>query len=210
MSGPRIPMPVIGIVGGIGAGKSEVGRILQRLGCVVSDSDVGARAALEEDEVRRTLIGWWGPGVYDAAGRADRAAIGRIVFADASQRTRLEGVIHPRLKVGREAMKAAAEAGGARAFIIDAPLLFEAGLEAECDAVIFVDSPAEQRLARVGATRGWDEAEWRRRESAQLTLEEKRRRSGYAVANSTDRTDLERQVRTVLEAIIDRRSQDSN
>lgn len=203
-------MPVIGIAGGIGAGKSEVGRILQRLGCVVSDSDLGARAALEEDLVRRTLIGWWGPGVYDAAGQADRAAIGRIVFADASQRTRLEGLIHPRLKAGREAMKAAAEVAGARAFIVDAPLLFEAGLEAECDAVIFVEAPAEQRLARVRATRGWDEAEWRRREAAQLTLEEKRCRSGYAVANSTDRTDLERQVRTVLEAIIDRRSQDPN
>jgi dephospho-CoA kinase len=67
--------------------------------------------------------------------------------------------------------------------MVDAPLLLEAGIDKECDLVMFVDSPREQRLARVKATRGWDEEEMVRREKAQIPLEEKRARSDEVVVN---------------------------
>ena len=86
----------------------------------------------------------------------------------------------------------------------DAPLLFEVGLERECDAVIFVDAPRELRLARVRATRGWDDAELARREASQLPLDEKRRRSTDVVENSGDPAALRRAVERVLAAIIGR------
>lgn len=197
-------MPVIGLAGGIGAGKSEVARTLAALGCEVSDSDAAAKAMLVEDDIRRTLVSWWGESVYTHAGQPDRAAIGRLVFNDPAQRTRLERLIHPRLKVARDAAIAAARRRGAKAFVIDAPLLFEAGLDSECDAVIFVDAPRAQRVDRVRSARGWDDAELARREAAQWPVEDKRARSGYAVNNSADRTDLERQVRAALESIIHR------
>lgn len=69
------------------------------------------------------------------------------------------------------------------AVIVDAPLLFEAGLDKECDAVVFVDTPRDSRLKRVQETRGWDEAELTRREKAQLPLEEKRKRADVVIAN---------------------------
>jgi len=178
-------VPVIGLTGGIGAGKSTVARAFGELGCVVSDSDAQARVLLDSPAIVQQLVRWWGPGVMTASGGADRRAIASIVFADPGQRVMLEGLIHPLLKHDRDKLVAECRSAATPppAVIIDAPLLLEAGLDAECDAVVFVDTPCDQRLARVAATRGWDEGELRRREAAQLSLEEKRRRSGYILSN---------------------------
>jgi dephospho-CoA kinase len=86
--------------------------------------------------------------------------------------------------------------------VVDAPLLFEAGIDRECDAVVFVDCPREERLARVKSTRGWDEDDLTRREAAQWPLERKRAACGHVIHNSRDRDDVERQVRAVLASIM--------
>ena len=179
-------VPVIGLAGGIGAGKSAVARVMAELGCVVSDSDALARAALERDDVRAQLVSWWGDGVVGVDGTVDRGAVARIVFGDEAERLRLEALVHPLVRVSRGEAIERAEAAGARAFVIDAPLLFEAGLDAECDVVVFVDAPRAVRLARVRQHRGWDEAELARRESAQLGNDEKRRRADVVVAIGED------------------------
>lgn len=179
-------VPVIGLAGGIGAGKSAVARVTAELGCAVSDSDALAREALEREDVRTQLVSWWGEGVIGTDGKVDRGAVARIVFGDDEQRLRLEGLVHPLVRVSRGEAIARARDAGARAFVIDAPLLFEAGLDAECDVVVFVDAPRELRLARVREHRGWDEAELDRREAAQLAVEEKRRRADVVVLNDGD------------------------
>ncbi len=198
-------MPVIGLAGGIGSGKSAVARVLEGLGCVVSDSDTEAKAMLDEPEVRGLIEARWagsenGP-VFGADGRADRGAIARIVFSDQAERAWLESVVHPRLHAQRAERRQEAEHAGAQGFVIDAPLLFEAGLEAECDAVIFVDCPRETRLRRVRENRGWDEAELARREKAQMPLDDKRRRSDYVVRNAGDQAALEAGVREAFRHI---------
>ena len=195
--------PTIGIAGGIGSGKSEVARLLARLSCEVCVSDEAARAVLAEPAVRDAVVARAGPGVRAPDGSVDRAALGRAIFADAGLRAGIERIMHPRIEALRRAQFARAPLS-TRAFIIDAPLLFEVGLERECDAVIFVDSPRPLRLARVQATRGWDDAELARREASQIPLEEKRRRSTDVVENSLDRAALEASVRRALEAIVAR------
>ena len=90
---------------------------------------------------------------------------------------------------------------GARAVIVDAPLLFEAGVDAECDCVVFVDAPREQRLERVRQTRGWDEPELSRREASQLPLDEKRRRSQHIVDNSGKLGGIQTQVAKILASV---------
>ncbi len=186
---------VIGLAGGIGAGKSEVARLLAELGCVVVDSDVQARAALERPEVKETLRNWWGDRVLAPDGRVDRSAIASIVFKDPAQRERLEGLIHPLIKQRRAELVARAASASAPGVVVDAPLLFEAGVDAECDAVIFVEAPREVRLRRVREARGWDEAELARREASQMPLEEKRRRSSAVVVNDGDTVALRARVR---------------
>jgi len=177
---------VIGLAGGVGAGKSTVARAFERLGCFVSDSDKAAKRELDKPEVVQTLKNWWGEGIVDDSGRIDRKAIASIVFDDPAQRERLEALIHPRLKAGRAALIERAHRACAPAVIIDAPLVFEAGLEKECDLVVFVDAPRDVRLERVRRSRGWGDGELDRRERAQWSLEEKKRLSDAVVDNGGD------------------------
>jgi dephospho-CoA kinase len=195
-TGPRTP--VIGIAGGIGAGKSTIAEAFESLNCHVIDSDVRAKAALDRPEISHQLVEWWGPTVLGADGRINRANVARIIFADASERKRLESIVHPIVRQDRARMIDEARQAGAAAVIVDAPLLFEAGIDAECDAVVFVDAPYEQRLERVRASRGWDEAELARREASQIPLEEKRERCRYIVHNSGTRGQILQQAQSIL------------
>lgn len=197
---------VVGVAGGIGAGKSAVARSFARLGCVVIDSDKEARSLLLRDDVKAELVSWWGSDILDAHGEVDRSAVARIVFTDPRERERLEGLTHPLLKTNRERVKSEARSAGAPAVILDAPLLFEAGLNEGCDAVVFVDAPREVRLKRVRDHRGWDEAELDRREKSQLPLEEKRSRSDYVVRNDRDEASLHASVTRILDEILTRRT----
>ena len=186
MSGSdRGVIPTIGLAGGIGAGKSRVAAILADLGCLVSDSDADARAVLADPEVVEALREWWGDEVVAADGTIDRRRVAARVFADPEARERLEALMHPRIHARRAARFAAAPAG-TRAFVIDAPLLFEAGLDAECDAILFVDAPRARRLARVAANRGWTAGELTRREAAQWPNEKKRAKSTIVIDNAQD------------------------
>ena len=202
--------PVIGIVGGIGSGKSHVARLLGELGCLVIDSDAQAREAYRDPTVLETIRGWWGDGVFRPDGSLDRSAVASKVFADPAERERLEGLVHPLVHAARERqMRIAADDPQVVAYVWDTPLLIEAGLADECDAIVFVDAPFDRRLARVRARGGWDEAELRRREKSQTPLDTKRRLSDYLIDNAADAgagvsasSDLREQVRRVLSQIL--------
>ncbi|MEZ6244210.1 MAG: dephospho-CoA kinase [Phycisphaerales bacterium] len=194
-------VPVIGLAGAIGSGKSSVARAFASLGCLVTDSDAQTRAALDRDDVKRQIVSWWGGSVLDASGAIDRSEVARIVFTDATQRERLEALLHPFARRARDEVIERAERENVPAVVIDAPLLFEAGLDAECDRVIFVDAPREVRLRRVHDSRGWDAAEVDRREKAQLPLEDKRRRSDDILVNAGREEDLIPRVEALLSEI---------
>ena len=210
--GPGIQVtPIIGIVGGIGAGKSSVARVFESLGCVVSDSDASVREILQDQRVQRQLADWWGESVIAPDGSVDRSKIAQLVFESDAERRKLEGLIHPMVHQRRRETIEQARADGASGVIVDAPLLFEAGVDSECDAIVFVDTPREIRLSRVKTTRGWDESELDRRENAQLGLEEKRKRSDYVVSNSGLPDELHGRVARVLASIQkDLRNRQSN
>ena len=198
----RTGKPVIGIAGSIAAGKSTVARLLTSMGCLVSDSDALARASFADPMIQAELRRWWGDAVFEADGSVDRKAIASVVFSDPSERLRLEGLTHP--WIGARRVEQFAEAAGDPsivALVIDAPLLFEAKLDAVCDATIVVDAPWEERVRRVSSGRGWDEAELRRREESQMSLDAKRERADYVIWNDGDEAKLEHLVREVLSAI---------
>ncbi len=201
----KMARPIIGIAGGIGAGKSSVARILAELGCVVSESDVLARAALREVPIRDQLVRWWSEKILDGDGEIDRSKVASIVFADAGQRRKLEQLVHPWVEERRREHFAHSPQD-VPAFVIDAPLLFEAGLDAECDAVIFVEASPAARLGRVAASRGWNEGELAKREESQMGLDEKRRRADYVVENNGDWSELKEQVRGILNQIVENQS----
>jgi dephospho-CoA kinase len=192
---------VIGLAGGIGSGKTRVAAAFKELGFLVSDSDAAAREALGRAQVRDTLVSWWGREILDNEGTVDRRKVAQIVFSDPQQRLRLEGLIHPLVRQSREELLREAGSRGAPGVVVDAPLLFEAGVDAECDAVVFVHAPRQVRLERVRASRGWDETELDRREAAQWPESRKREKSGYVLENTGDEEQLRARVKDLAHRI---------
>lgn len=193
--------PIIGLAGGIGAGKSAVAACLQALGCVVSDSDELAKAALRDHAVVEQLVARWGARVIGRDGLVNRSAVAAIVFEDERGRRWLESIVHPWIEARRRASFAAAPPG-TPALVIDAPLLFEAGLDRDCDGILFVDAPRALRLERLRASRGWSASELDRREAAQLPLDLKRAKADIVIVNTGDRQRLHQDARAALDTLV--------
>ncbi len=178
-------------------------------GCLVISSDQQVPQAYQDPAVISQLSKWWGPDVLKADGQLNKRKISDIVFGDPQQRKKLEELLHPRVAQLRDKqMDEAGRRDQIRAIIWDTPLLFEAGLQKGCDAVVFVDLPLAQRLERVARNRGWNEAELRRREKSQWPLDKKKEISDYIVDNTADADYVRGQVREVLFRILAKRLPD--
>jgi len=199
----RSGKPVIGLAGGIGSGKSTVAAILADLGAAVIASDRLNHEELNSPEVLECLRQWWGKGMIGADGQADRDAIRKLVTRDADARRRLERLVHPRIARRSQELMSKHEADpSVRAIAWDSPLLYEAGLAAKCDHVIFVEADESVRRDRVLRDRGWTTEDLARLEKAQTSLDIKRRNAYYKVINNSDRDDLRRQVKDVFSRIL--------
>ena len=196
-------IPIIGLAGGIGSGKSFIARCFADQGCCVVDSDAQVRSAYVDQSVRKALGDWWGTDVFLPGGEVDRAFIARIVFGDAAQRRRLEQLIHPWVNAARRReMERATREKSPVAFVWDTPLLFESGLAGECDSIVFIDVPEEVRLQRVQQSRGWDLNELQRRENSQWPLYKKREISDHVLSNTADAAQARDQVRELIPRIL--------
>ncbi len=195
-------VPCIGLMGAPGAGKSLVARQMASLGCVIIDSDLLAKQALDDPEVVDQLAKWWGDGILMDQGRVDRSALADMVFADPDRRKQLEGIIHPQVHAGRALLrKQALQDPKVVGIVEDSPLLLESGIDRDCDALVFVDAPRALRLQRVARDRGWDAAELSRREKSQMPLDIKRERADYVISNDASEAHCLEQTREVLSRI---------
>jgi dephospho-CoA kinase len=176
---------VIGLIGGIGAGKSSVAKGLERRGARVIVADTFGHEALRLPEIREKVFARWGRGLADGHGEVDRKKLGAIVFADGGERRALEALVFPYIerRIAEEIAKARSEPG-VTVVVLDAAVMLEAGWDRACDVIAFVDAPREVRLARLAAQRGWTEQELAAREAAQLPLAEKAARAGVIVDNA--------------------------
>ena len=185
----------IGLTGGIATGKSSVGRLLAERGLPVLDADVLARQALAPGSMATAaVLDRYGKAVrWPSAGTGiDRAALGRIVFADGKERQWLEQLVHPIVRAGLEA--ALAELASAPAVVLMVPLLFEAGLEGLCSEIWLVDCDQSQQLQRLGQRDGLGESEARARIEAQWPLARKRGLADVVIDNRGKPADLPLQV----------------
>lgn len=196
------PTRVVGLLGGIASGKSAAAKLLAGpSGCVI-EADRLAHAELEGEALRGRLRERFGRGVFGADGSVDRSAVAKKVFEDPALRAELESWIHPRVRERIRAELSRARASGVPRVVLDVPLLLENdaqhGLLAECDWLVFVDAPAEERERRARSQRGWAAGELARREAAQWPLERKRARAHHVLPNTGDLAALERAVRQFL------------
>ena len=163
----------IGITGPIGCGKSTVASWLAELGAVVIDADLVAREVTASGTPAAAAIAAaFGSRIVRADGSVDRAALGRIVFADPDALARLEAIVHPAVRPVILAQMEQAAAEGAPAVVVEAIKLVEGGLAALCDEVWLVTCHASEQLARLLA-RGTPGADAHARIAAQAGLTER-------------------------------------
>lgn len=194
--------PIIGLLGGIGSGKSAVARMFASLGCAVIDADELARHALDEPAAVTQMKKWWGDRVVGSEGKADRRFIAGIVFNKPDELAKLESLTHPIVNAARRRLRERYVADASvKAIVEDCPLLLEKSLERDCDALVFVDASRESRVRRV-ANRGWDEAELDRREKQQLPLDIKAKRADHVVDNNAGEAESLKHVRRVFSRIL--------
>lgn len=178
---------MVGILGGVASGKSEVARQFGRLGAAVIDADRLGHGVLDDPEVVASLVNRWGPEICDESGALIRSKIAALVFGGdaASQRELefLERETHPRIGTRIAHATKAARQAGTPLIILDAPVMIKAGWDRMCDHLVFVDVPRETRW-QWAQIRGWTEQEFDDREQAQTPVEEKRRRASVIVDNS--------------------------
>lgn len=181
---------LIGLTGGIAAGKSEVLAILGRLGAETLSTDAVVHELLAEtDEVRDLLVERWGPEIAPEA-RVDRGKVAEIVFGRPDELAFLESVLHPRVGAWVVEWRQALSEGTELA-VIEVPLLFESGMDAIFDATLAVVAADELRERRA-AERGTGELE--ARSGRQLGQDEKAERATFVVHNDGGREELEQTV----------------
>lgn len=188
MPGPARPtdaVPVLGLVGGIGSGKSHVGREFQELGATVIEADGFGHEALRQPDIKAKAVEYWGEGILDGTGAIDRRTLGRIVFGDERERETLERLVFPWIeKRIRSELGKAQSSPMTPLIVLDAAIMMESGWSGICDALVFVDAPDEVRFERVARHRGWTREDWQRREASQWDLAAKRQAAQHVVMNA--------------------------
>ncbi len=185
------PLPVLGLIGAIGAGKSTAAVAFAERGGRVVNCDRLGHEALAMPEVVDQLVGRWGTRILHGNGTPNRKSIGGIVFADAADRRFLESVVFP--AIGSMARREIATAAGdptVRFVVLDAATLLEANWGDQCDRIVYVDAAEAIRRTRVKLRSGWTDAELARREAAQLPAEVKKARADAVIRNDGSVGDL--------------------
>ena len=182
-------MKMVGLTGGIGAGKSAVAQRFAELGAIVVDSDKLAREVVEPGtDGFRQVVEAFGESVVGADGSLDRPALGRRVFGDDAARKTLEGIVHPLVRERSAALIAAAPPESV--VVHDIPLLVEAGMAPAFDEVVVVLASEEIRLDRLTRLRGMPAQDARARMAKQATDEQRRAAATIVIVNEGTPADL--------------------
>ena len=203
------PPLVIGVVGGIASGKSQVTRLLGEMNATIISADEIAHRVLLEPDVIDALVNVFSNAILSERGLhpdgsrvIDRKKVGSLVFGDSADSQKklkkLEAIVHPRIRqIAKSELDSLKKEASVRMIILDAPLLIEGGWLPYCDRVIFVDSPDALRKQRA-MERGWTDQEWSDRESAQLSLAEKRLHATDVLVNDGTLEQLKKNVSELM------------
>ena len=186
---------LVGITGGIGAGKSMLAAMLAERGARRVDADQVAREVVEIPDVIKQLQEAFGADILDPEGNLDRQELGRRALKSTQDSQRLEEIMRPPLSaaIGRRLDQEVAEVGSG-IVICDAPLIYEWGIEEYFDRIVVVDAEEERRLARVQRRSGLAEREIRDRMARQMKSQEKINRADFVIQNNKDLAALEEQA----------------
>jgi dephospho-CoA kinase len=185
----------IGLTGGIGSGKSSVAKVLSGLGLGVVSADALVHEILStDDEVKKAILGRFGPDVFDSQGQVVRKKLGEKVFSNTSEREWLERLLHPRVRKRVELAKDQAKKAKKPVLFYEVPLLFEKGLQAQFDEIWLVTAPEDLRIQRVQLRDQLSPEEIKKRMANQVSEPVKEKGSQVIFQNLGSLQDLSDQV----------------
>ncbi|SOC39169.1 dephospho-CoA kinase [Salinicoccus kekensis] len=191
---------VIGLTGGIASGKSTASAYIEEQGFKVLDADVYARKVTEKGSPGyHKIIEAFGNGILDDDGNIDRPALGRIIFNDPDERQKLNDISHPEIRRMMNADRD--EYVKENHVFLDIPLLFENGLDKQCDATVTVYVTEENQMERLIERNGLTKEDAAARIGSQMPLSEKKSRSDRVFDNNGDKADLFRQIDEFLKEL---------
>jgi dephospho-CoA kinase len=195
---------VIGIVGGIGSGKSTVAAEFAKLGCKTIDADKIAHELLEVSPVKEKIVASFGQVVLDSAGKIDHSKLADIAFSDADKLSALNKIIHPFvLKRAQELIKQYNCQNQVKAIVLDMPLLMEVGWAKRCDKLIFVDCRRQLRAERAKKLGIFNENQQKIRENFQISLDNKANTADNIIDNNSGFSELAEQIADIFSCIMD-------
>ncbi|MGN0702361.1 MAG: dephospho-CoA kinase [Lentihominibacter sp.] len=207
-------MIVLGITGGIGSGKTTAAGYLKSRGFACVDADqIGRELTADGSPLLETIDRDFGPGGKYGTGIAvirkdskrgvnalDRKALASVVFSDGAAKAHFDEMIHSRmLRIIREKIAEFRGRGDIRGILLDAPLMYEAGCDSMCDAVILITAPMDLRIERVMARDGTTREDVVSRINSQMSDEEKAQLADFVVDNSGDSLDMYRKLDEIVE-----------
>lgn len=200
MSGKK---PIIGILGGIGSGKSTVAAEFVRLGCCLIDADKIAHELLDESLVSKQVIALLGNGILNQQGHLSRSKIAEIVFKNSDKLAQLNKILHPLvLKRTNELIKKYNSENQCLAIVLDMPLLVEVGMEKRCDKLVFVDCDDKIRENRA-KNKDFEKNHIKIRENFQFSLDKKKSIADNTINNNSDFSTLVRQIAKIFSNIME-------
>ena len=200
-----VKKPIIGILGGIGSGKSTVAAEFGRLGCAVIDADAIVHELLDKADTRERIVNCFGDGILDSAGRIDNEKLARIAFSRTDNVTMLNNILHP--SVLRRTEQLIAEYNRepfVKAIVLDMPLLLEVGWAQKCDKLVFIECQERFRAQRAKKKHGFDKNQLKFRENFQISLDKKVSIADNVVSNNSDYSYLAEQVEAVFTSIVNK------
>lgn len=182
----------VGLTGGIGSGKSTVASLFVMRGVPVIDTDEIARSLTEPgQEAVDEIVGFFGDTILDGNRRIDRGKLRERVFDNPDERRRLEGILHPRIRViVQEKLATLAAPYG----IVTVPLLIESGFGDLVDRILVIDAMENVLIQRTASRSGLSEPEIRKIMSAQATRAQRLQQANDVIENNGDRRQLEAEV----------------
>ncbi len=198
-------LTVVGLTGGIGAGKTEVASLFEQWGAKVVDADIIAREVISPGSptlaaIKRAFEG--SDVITPQTGELDRVKMGKIIFENREKRERLEGILHPAIRSAWLKRLDDLKAQQPDLIVYVVPLLFETATpRPELDRIILVTAPVETRVQRIIARDNVTREQALQRIHAQLPEEEKANRSDYILANESSRQELSHHAKIVFDSL---------
>ena len=195
--------PIIGILGGIGSGKSTVAAEFVKLDCGLIDADKITHELLEEKSVKEKIINLFGEDILDSSEKISHKKLADIVFDDSQKLSMLNSIIHPLvLKKTEELIEKYNRQKQVKAVVLDMPLLLEVGWEEHCDRLIFVDCEEKIRAERAKKM-GFNKNQLKIREKFQISLDKKASIADNTIVNNSGFWTLVKQVADIFSYIMD-------